>query len=175
MSIFDNYKGMKVFAVVMLFCLFLMPSLYAGKIRVPEGTPIKVKFDKDMKIDSGKLTKGIPLLIYLDDPVIIGGRVVIDKGTQGKAEVLEVKPASKPGKGGYLKIGFIELEPSGEFKSVEGGTIKLSGELEAKGKGKKLLSFLLGFGLLIKGGQANIPADRVYDAVIAETVDMSNE
>ena len=129
MSIFDNYKGLKVFAVVMLFCLFLMPSLYAGKIRVPEGTPIKVKFDKDMKIDSGKLTKGIPLLIYLDDPVIIGGRVVIDKGTQGKAEVLEVKPASKPGKGGYLKIGFIDHFVPSRFRIIRSSAKSLNRNL----------------------------------------------
>ncbi|PKK84981.1 MAG: hypothetical protein CVT49_00120 [candidate division Zixibacteria bacterium HGW-Zixibacteria-1] len=165
----------KVFAAVLLFCLFLIPDLYAGKVQLPEGTEIKVRFDKSMRINSGKLTKGVPLAITLDEPVIIGGRVIIEKGTAGKAEVLDVKASSKAGKPGYLKIGFVELEPKGEFTRVDVPTIKLTGEVEKKGKGKKLLSYMFIFGLFIKGSQAEIPADVVYNAKIAETVVMQSE
>jgi len=175
MRLLNFNKAWKVFAAVLLFCLFVVPNLQAGKIRVPEGTEVKVRFDKEMKINSGKLSQGVPIQIYLDDPVIVGGRVVIEEGTTGKAEVLEVKASGRAGKPGYLKIGFVELEPKGEFKRVDGPTIKLSGEIEAKGKGKKLLSYLFIFGLFIKGSQAEIPVDQVYSAVIAETIDMSNE
>jgi len=176
MRLLNIEKKWKVFAAVLLVCIFVVPNLYAGKIRVPEGTEIKVRFDKEMVIKSGKVNQGIPLLISLDDPVIIGGRVVIEEGTQGKAEVVEVKPSSKPGKPGYLKIAFTELEPTGDFKRADGGaSIKLAGEIEAKGKGKKLLSYIFIFGLFIKGSQAEIDVNQVYDAVIAETVDMSNE
>ena len=175
MRLLNNTKGWKALTAVLLLCLFIAPHLQAGKIRVPEGTEIKVRFDKEMKISSGKLSKGVPVQIYLDDPVIIGGRVVIEEGTAGKAEVLEVESSGRAGKPGYIKLGFVELEPTGEFKRVGGTTIKISGEIEAKGKGKKLLSYLFIFGLFIKGSQAEIPVDQVYDAVIAETVDMSNE
>ena len=175
MRLLNNHKGWKALFAVLLFCLFVIPSLQAGKIRVPEGTEIKVRFDKEVKINSGKLNQGVPIQIYLEDPVIIGGRVVIDEGTTGKAEVLEVKSSGRAGKPGYLKIGFVELEPKGEFKRVDGTTIKISGEVEADGKGKKLLSYLFIFGLFIKGSQAEIPTDQVYNAVIAETIDMSNE
>lgn len=165
----------KVFSVVLLLCLFIIPDVYAGKVQLPEGTEIKVRFDKSMKINSGKLTKGVPLAITLDEPIIIGGRVIVEKGTPGKAEVIEVKPSSKPGKGGYLKIAFTELEPKGEFTRADGPTVKLGGEVEKKGKGKKLLSYMFIFGLFIKGSQAEIPADVVYDAKIAETVVMQSE
>jgi len=174
-----NRKAIKIalksIILLALMTLVIMPEVYAGKIQVPQGTEVKVRFDPSMKINSGKLVKGVPLLISLDEPVIIGGKVVVDKGAQGKAEVLEVVRASKPGKPGYIKIGFKELSPKGEYATPEGAPIKLSGEQEAKGKGKKILSYLFIFGLLIKGGQAELSAGQIYTAQVSETIIMESK
>ena len=93
----------------------------------------------------------------------------------GKAEVLEVKSASKPGKPGYLKVGFVDIKPKGEYNTLDSASVKLKGEVEAKGKGKKLLSWLLIFGLFIKGGEATLPSDAIYTIYTAETIRFSND
>jgi hypothetical protein len=143
----------------------------AAKVQLVEGETVKVKFASGMEISSGRVQTGIPLLIYLAEPVIIGGKTIIEKG----AEVLEVKKASKPGKPGYIKIGFVELRPKGEYNTIGESKIKLAGEAEAEGKGKKLLSYLFIFGLFIKGGQAALPTNKIYSAKIAETIIMSSD
>jgi len=158
-----------------LVALLIVPNAFGGKVQLPEGTEVKVRFDPEMKVSSGKLMKGIPLLIYLAEPIMIGGKTIVEEGSQGKAEVLEVREASKPGKPGYIKVGFVEIEPKGEYSTLDESNIKLSGEAEAEGKGKKLLSYLLIFGLFIKGGQAELPVDQVYTAKIKETIIMQSE
>lgn len=165
----------KTITFLSLIALLIIPGAYGGKVQLPEGTEVKVRFDPDMKVSSGKLMKGIPLLIYLTEEITVGGKTIVEEGAQGKAEVLEVKEASKPGKPGYIKVGFTEIEPKGEYSTLDGSNIKLAGEVEAKGKGKKLLSFLLGFGLLIKGGQGELKVDQVYTAKIKETIIMQSE
>lgn len=160
---------------ISLFVLAMVPHAYAGKVLLPEETEVKVRFDPNMKVNSGELQKGIPLLIYLAESIKIGGKTIVEEGAQGKAEVLEVRKASKPGKPGYIKVGFVELEPKGEFAALDESKIQLSGEAEAGGKGKKLLSYLFIFGLFIKGGQAELPSDTVYTAQIKETIVMQSE
>jgi hypothetical protein len=160
---------------VMLVFFMAAGDIYAGKVVLPEGTEIKINFDPNMKISSGKLQKGIPLLVYLAEDVTIGGEVIIEAGAEGKAEVLEITPASKPGKPGHIKVGFIELSPKGKFIRADASTIPIMGEIEAEGKGKKLLSYIFIFGLFIKGGQGTIPTDAVYPAKIKETVIMQSE
>jgi hypothetical protein len=155
--------------------LAISPVAHAGKVQLPEETQIKVKFDSTMVISSGKLDKGIPLLIYLAEPIIIGGRVIVPAGAQGKAEVVDVVKAAKPGKPGYIKVRFIELEPKGEFKTLDDAKIKLSGAVENKGKGKKLLSYLFIFGLFIKGKDAVIPSNMTYPAQVEETIILQSE
>jgi len=165
----------KISLFIIAAILIISLSANAGKIILPEGTKVKIKFDPNMTINSGVVGKGIPLLIYLAEPVMVGGETIIEKDALGKAEVVEVKKASKPGKPGYIKVAFVELEPRGDFKTADGSNIKLKGEIEAKGKGKKLLSILLGFGLLIKGGQGSINTDMIYEAEILESIVMQSE
>ncbi len=172
----DNRKLRSRLLVTLVVFIFLCASLaQAGKVQIPEDTEVKVKFDLGMNISSGNLQQGIPLLIYLAKPVEIGGKIIIEEGAMGKAEVLEVKGASKPGKPGYLKVGFIEIKPKGDYKTLDGSNIKLKGEVEADGKGKKLLSWILIFGLFIKGGEATLPSDAVYTIHTAETIRLSND
>jgi hypothetical protein len=166
---------LRIFLTTIIALFFFAPIIQAGKIQIPEETPVKVRFDPSMKISSKTLQPGIPLLIYLAEPVEIGGKVIIEKGAMGKAEVLEVKHASKPGKPGYLKVGFISIKPKGEYNTLDGSSIKLAGEVEANGKGKKLLSWLFIFGLFIKGSEATLPSDAIYTVHTAETIRVSND
>lgn len=170
-----NMKKFLIVAVA-LFCLLILNSaVFAGKVQLPEDTPVKVKFDSSMKINSGKVQEGIPLLIYLAEDIKIGGKTIVEAGAQGKAEVIEIKKSSKPGKPGFIKVAFRELDAKGEYKTLDGAPIKITGEIYAKGSGKKLLSYLFIFGLFIKGSQGEIKTDQIYNAKIAETIILQSE
>lgn len=168
-------NGMKLFTLILTLSFLLSATVVnAGKVTLVEGTPVKVRFDPNMKISSGKLEKGIPLLIYLAEDIKVGGITIVEAGAEGKAEVLEVVPASRPSTGGSIKVGFIELTPKGEYSTLDVSGIKLSGTTEAKGKNKKYMIFLLGIGLLLKGGQGEIDTSKTYEAQIKETIIMQS-
>ena len=158
---------LKSVGLMLLAALLTVSNVEAGKIQLSEGTEVKVSFGLDQKLTSAKLMKDLPLPIVLAEPVVIGGKTVIEEGAVGQAKILEIKAAGKAGKPGYLKIGFIEIEPKGEYKTADGSKIPLTGEIEAKGKGRKLLSYLFIFGLFIKGSQAELPAGQTYTATVA--------
>lgn len=166
---------LRLLVTILVFIFLCVPAVQAGKVQIPVDTEIKVKFDPVMNISSGNLQQGIPLLIYLAKPVEVGGKIILEEGAMGKAEVLEIKPASKPGKPGYLKVGFVDIKPNGDYKTLDGANIKLKGEVEANGKGKKLLSWIFIFGLFIKGGEATLPSDAIYTIHTAETIRLSND
>jgi len=168
-------KRFQSIIILFIFVFLWATNAQAGKVQIVEGTDIKVKFARDMEITSGKLQVGIPLLIHLAEPIVIGGKIIVEEGAEGTAEVLEVRTASKPGKPGYIKVGFVGLKAKGDYVTLDGSNIKLGGEIDAEGKGKKLLSWLFIFGLFIKGGEAVLPSDAIYTVHTAETIRLSND
>ncbi len=154
--------------------LAAVPAL-AGIVQLPAGHPVKLKFDSNMKVNSGDVSEGVPLLITLAEPIKIGGTTVVEEGATGTAMVTKVEKAGRAGKPGMIAVEFQELQPKGEFKSPEEKMIKLKGAFENKGKGKKTLSYILGFGLLIKGGQGEVPTDSVFTAEVAEDIILESE
>jgi hypothetical protein len=157
-------------ALTLVTVLFLGVAAEAGKVMLPEGTQIKVRFPANVKISSGKLGAGVPLLFNLEESITIGGKAIVEKGAEGTAVIKEVVKASKPGKAGKIVIDFVDLQPKGAFKTPENAKIKLSGSITAEGKGKKLMSYLFIFGLFIKGGQGEISPNVSYTAQIAESI-----
>jgi hypothetical protein len=161
--------------MIALAIVLLAASLPAATIQLPRGTEVKVKFTTAAKVSSGNLAKDAPVLITLAEPVIIGGETLVEAGATGTAKVVEVKKAGSVGKPGYIKVAFVDLEPKGIYQTADKAKIKLSGEVENKGKGKKLLSILFIAGLFIKGGQGEIPADTVYTAKVAESITLESK
>lgn len=174
-----NKKYSKTFVSIILFAfvltIFSANFALAGKITIPKGTKVKIRFDPTMVINSKTISEGIPLLINLVDPIEVGGITIVEKGAAGTATVVEAQSAKKGGKPGFVKIEFIDLEPKGDYALPEGETIKLTGTADGKGKGKKLLSYLFIFGLFIKGGEGAIPTNQFYNAEVAENVRLESE
>ena len=170
---YNNRFGFILF--VAIFLSAISGLLYAGKIEVPEEEVVKIRFESATPITSGTVTKGIPLLIRLEEAIMVGDEILVEKGAQGTAIVSEVEKASKPGKPGKIKIEFSEIEPKGSYVSLDDSKIKLSGSVESQGKGKKLLSLLFIAGLFIKGGEAVINTDSVYTATIAESIILESQ
>lgn len=160
----------RVVTVVMALALLLAATGQAARVQVPADTKINVKFPGNIKISSGELSEGIPILFELSSPIEIGGKVIVDKGTQGTAVVKESVKSGRGGKPGKITVEFQELMPKGTFQSADGSPIKLKGTVTAKGGGRKLLSYLFIFGLFIKGGQGEIPSNQVYQALVAESI-----
>lgn len=146
----------------------------AGTMQIPQGHEIKVRFAPGMTISSAYLTKDNPLVIYLAEAIEIGGKVIVKEGAQGIAKVIEAKPAGKAGKPGYIKIEFVELETKGDYQTKDGSKIKLAGEVENNGKGKKTISLLFILGLFISGTDGEIPSANEYPAQVAEAIILQN-
>jgi hypothetical protein len=157
--------------VLSLGLSILVPPVSAATFQLPAETEIKVQFNRDAEINSGKMEVGTELAITLAEPIRIGEVLLVAEGAAGKAVVKEVEKASAPGKPGRIVVEFVELGTRGGFKTVDGSAIKLTGTIENKGKSKKILAFVTIIGiLLIKGGQGAIDTEAVYTAKIAETV-----
>jgi hypothetical protein len=159
------------------FCAALITtSATAGiTVRVIKDTDVKVKFVSDEKISSGKLAKGDSLELSLVDPIIVDDSTIVPVGASGKAVISKVEKNGKRGKPGYIQVKFVNLTPEGPFKTADGAPIMLSGQVEDKGSSKKFLSWVLGFGFLISGGNGEIDRDAVYTAKTVETVRLTSE
>jgi len=162
-------------AVIGILSLGMAGTAFAGRVLLPAGTDVKVKFDPRAAVTSGDVIAGVPLVIELAEPITIGGAVIVEAGAAGTATVKEAVKAGRGGKGGKITVAFTDLQPKGAFKMVEGSAIKLDGEISAKGSSRKTLSYILGFGLIIKGHQGVIATDQVYTAKTVENVFLESE
>ncbi|MEZ5360349.1 MAG: hypothetical protein R3F48_16150 [Candidatus Zixiibacteriota bacterium] len=162
-------------ATLLVFALFVFVApTSAATLQLPKGTDVKVKFNPGMKVSSGTLDKGVPILCTLAEPVKIGDIVVVEAGAQATATVTDVKKSGGGGKGGYIKVSFNELETKGAYKSVDGSKIKLSGYVENTGKGKGFIPYLI-FVIFLKGSQGEINTDAVYTVKVAESIILQSE
>ena len=161
--------------VLALALVLVAGAAMAGKVQIPADTEVKVKFDERAAVNSKDAVSGVPILIELAEPLKIGGVTIVEEGAKGTAVISEVEKAGRGGKPGKIAVEFVDLEPMGEFKSPEDQRIKLTGTASNKGKGKKTLSYILGFGLFIKGGQGELPTDSAYTAKVSESIILESE
>ncbi len=159
--------------IISLILLMICASVNAG-IQLPKGKEVSLKFAPDIKVSSGEYEKGDSILVTLDQPIDVGGQIIIERGATGTAVVLEAKKNGMVGKAGMIKVGFVNLHPKGDYKMPEGEVIPLEGELEFKGKKKGIFPYLF-FVLILKGGNGEVPTDVAYTAKVAETVVLKNE
>jgi len=163
------------FVAIALILLLFAASVNAGHVQLPKGKEVYLKFSSDLKVSSGEYKKGDSIPVMLDQPIDIGGQIIVDRGAAGTAVVLDAEKNGSGGKAGMIKIGFVNLQPKGEYKLSEGGVISLGGNpLEFKGKKKGIFPYLF-FVIILKGGNGEVPTDVVYTATVAETVVLENE
>lgn len=164
------------FTLAWLAIALLAPMVQAATFQLPAGTEVKVKFNSDAKISSGNMEAGTKLAVTLAEPLMIGDVLLVAEGAAGTAVVTEVEKASAPGKPGKIVVEFTDLGTRGGYRTVDGSPLKLGGQVEKVGKGKKLLAYITIVGIfLIKGGQGEIDTNEVYTAAIAETVVLQSD
>ncbi|MFH1893233.1 MAG: hypothetical protein ABIK83_11200 [Candidatus Zixiibacteriota bacterium] len=168
-----------VFSAVLLFLFsaaFFVPSADAGiTVRVIKDTEVKLRFVSDDRISSENLEKGDSLVLSLAEAIVVDDSTIVAEGASGRAVVTKVEKNGKRGKPGYIEVAFVSLLAEGAFKATDGAPIKLAGKLENKGKSKKFISWLLGLGFLISGGNGEIDRDAVYTTKTVETVKLTSE
>ena len=168
-------KGL-IALTLLLSTLMVASDLYATVVRLNKGTEVKLKFQAEGRISSGNHVKGDSIDIVLTKPIIIDDSTIVETGATGKAVVVAAEKNGKAGKPGYIKLRFVYLLPKGAFKTAGDAPILLSGEdIENKGKGKKTLSYLLIFGLFIKGGNGEIDKNTVYTVEVAESIKLDSK
>ena len=168
--------GVVLPAAFWLVILALSPPAQAATFQLPGGTEVKVKFNRDAKINSGEIEAGAELAITLAEPISVGDVLLVAEGAAGSAVVKEVEKAKAPGKPGKIVVEFLDIGTRGGYRTVDGSAIKLAGSIEREGKGKKILAYVTIVGIfLIKGGQGEIPTDGVYTATVAETVILQSD
>ncbi|UCD17496.1 MAG: hypothetical protein JSV44_00890 [Candidatus Zixiibacteriota bacterium] len=160
-----------VIAISILSLIALTGTIRAD-IELPAGTQTKIEFVQDI---SSKFVKpGDIAPIRLLEPITVGGVVLVKEGAMGSARVVSAESAGKGGKPGEIELELIELEPNGYYKAADDKKIQIETHdgqtIKARGKGKKTLSYIVFFGLLIKGGEGIIPAGQPIPVKVKEDI-----
>jgi len=139
------------------------------------GTEVKLRLVSGTKVSSNDLVQGDSIHVVLIEPVVLDDSTIVEIGAHGRAIVAESVRSGRGGKPGYIKVRFANLFPKGVFKTTDGSPILLSGEIENKGKSRKILSWIFVAGLLIKGGNGELDTESPYTARISETIKLRSK
>ena len=138
-------------------------------ITISEGTIISLQLLQE--INSKSANVGDILEFETNEPVIIGDRVIIQKGTKAYGKVTEAAPRKIGGKAGKLNftIDYLNL-PSGKI-------IKLSSEQRGNGKNKTGAAvaeaiLLTPFFLLKKGKNIKFEKGQIFKAFVEKDAEI---
>ena len=108
-------------------------SLIPSATKLPEGTPIPIRLQS--ALSSASAHAGDSFGATVDEPVVIDGQTLIDRGASATGRVLEAKPsANSPGRSlerslapGYLRIVLVSLNVGGRPVMIETSSIFAKG------------------------------------------------
>ena len=109
-------KRRAVFGALMLAPFALSMSAAAAN-RVPAGTVVQLRFDREVSTKTAKVGDVIPMRVYAD--VVVNGKTLIKQDAPATGVVTQVKKPGRFGKRGSLKM---RLE---SVKDVNGGRVPL--------------------------------------------------
>jgi len=153
--------GLASWAVTLLYS----QAAVCGKIYIPQGTEITVKFKTDITTESESEPPGTDIFEAASN-LKISGVEVIRQGDKVFCRIIEFKKPGLLGGGGAIEVKVDSVQTSlGQNIDVE------TRSLTAKGKSKRLKAILmlpvLGYGILIKGDNAKLGGQN--DTVILKT------
>ncbi len=145
---------MKWFSFFVL-TLFINVSVYAGEVKLQNGTVIPVKA-QDV-ITEKSVTSGQTVSFVVATDVVVDGKVVIKAGAPVLGIVQEAKEAQMAGIAGKMIVSLQSVS------AVDGTNVQLSGQFISEGKSEMggtiaVAVILCPLALLNKGGEAMIPA-----------------
>jgi len=102
-------------------------ALVPSATKLPEGTPIPIRLKS--ALSSASVHAGEGFSATVDEPVVIDGQTLIDRGTPATGRVLEAKPSTNsPGRApGYLRIVLVSLKIGDRPVMIETSSIFAKG------------------------------------------------
>jgi hypothetical protein len=176
-DIISIYKGgvMRYFSrtftpmIFLVFVYIIVPAVaFCGKVYIPKGTEIPVKFKSDITSDRGSKPSSLDIFQVASNQKI-SGVGVIRQGDAVYCEIIKFKKPGLLGGGGEIEIRIDSVQ------TALGKNIKVDSEsLKAKGKSKRLKALLmlpiLGYGILIRGDHAEL--GRQNDTITLKTSEL---
>lgn len=156
-------RFLRTVAPVMI-AIFLAPSLaVAGTAVVPVGTQITLAFTEVISPEVYQIGQSVSLVV--ENNVVIDGDIVFAAGAEAVGEVSTSQ--KKGGIGKPAKIGVTAIT----VEAVDGTKVAVSGTTYFEGENKQSSTLIITLlccilGLLMKGGDAEIPAGATLDASV---------
>ena len=100
-------------------------SLIPSATKLPEGTPIPIRLQS--ALSSASAHPGDTFGAIVDEPVVVDGQTLIDRGTPATGRVLEAKPSANSLAPGYLRIVLVSLDVGGRPVKIETSSIFAKG------------------------------------------------
>ena len=100
-------------------------SLIPSANKLPEGTPIPTRLQS--ALSSASAHPGDTFGAIVDEPVVVDGQTLIDRGTPATGRVLEAKPSANSLAPGYLRIVLVSLDVGGRPVKIETSSIFAKG------------------------------------------------
>jgi hypothetical protein len=104
------------------------PTLAAGTLRVPDGTPVPVRLMQQLSSATAK--SGDTVTFELLEDLVIDGQLVSKRGTPARGAIVEATAKRRMGRAGNLSYTILET------RAVDGQTIKLRATQERQGDSK---------------------------------------
>ncbi len=154
-------------------------SVIPSATKLPEGTPIPIRLQSTLSSASAHAGDIFPAVV--DEPIVIDGQTLVDRGTPATGRVLEAKPSSRSGgnspdrtqdslEPGYLRVVLVSLEVGGRSVAIETSSIFAKGAFR---KGRKAAAGLSsGVGQAEKNKDVELGIDRHLSFRLAQTVDL---
>lgn len=155
-------------SVVFSWTLILSPAVVlASTVRIPVGTIVTAGVND--AIDPSSVSPGQMVTLSVITPVLIDGVKVIEAGAPVTAEVVVSQTKGAVGKPAKVGIALRNVA------AVDGTLVPLSGQRQVEGENKQGTSLVVTIlccvlGLLMKGGEASIPAGaQIQGTTMAES------
>jgi hypothetical protein len=130
----------RVWFVVLSICVLTIGSRTAyvsGAATLPAGTILNVRTTQPLDADSAQV--GMKLTGLVDDPVEVGGEIVIPRGTRTTLEVVAVEQSSNMKGRDRITLKMYSLEMGDRSYPVGTSYVDLKGPSEGKKAARKII------------------------------------
>lgn len=160
----------KIFGITTLVAVASV--IYAATVKVPQGTPVTLKFAQALSSRTAKSGQTVKLNVAKD--VVVNGTTVLKAGTPVTATISEVGKSDRFGKNAQIKLTInpvnkIPLQPRSKGNSFKGS--KTDKAAIASGAGALVLGPIgLVGGYFIKGKSVTVKAGDKLETEVSTTV-----
>jgi len=124
------------------------PAAARPPVLIPAGTPLRVRTIDNIDVDASKA--GVNYRASLDDPIMVGGAVVIPKGADAMLQAVNVQQSGKMKGSDLIQLKVISISVRGTAYPVVSSIAESKGGSEGKATARKTLGGA-GLGALVGG------------------------